>query len=85
MFEYLNVASLKVQLETVKENGWLIKFIKNPSSQVQLEAVKQNCYSVKFIDNPSLEVLLLAYCTEEAKNKKYLKQYIVEKMEELNR
>ena len=31
----------KIQLEAVKQNGFAIQFIKNPSEEMQLEAVKQ--------------------------------------------
>ena len=49
-----------VQLEAVKEYGYAIKYIKNPSEAVQLEAVKQNGCAIRYIKNPSKEVQLKA-------------------------
>jgi hypothetical protein len=40
------------QLEAVKQDGYAIQYIKNPSEQVQLEAIKQNGYAIQFIKNP---------------------------------
>ena len=45
--------TLKKQLAAVKQNGYRIQFINNPSEEVQLAAVKQNGYSIRFINNPS--------------------------------
>ncbi|HRN71455.1 MAG TPA: DUF4116 domain-containing protein [Candidatus Woesebacteria bacterium] len=54
------VFSEKVQLEAVKENGWAIQYIKNPSEKLQLEAVKQNGYVIRYIKNPSEKLQLEA-------------------------
>lgn len=56
----LGTASDKVQLEAVKEDGFSIQFIKNPSQEVQLEAVKQDGFSIQYIKKPSQEVQLEA-------------------------
>jgi hypothetical protein len=56
----LNSATEEVQLAAVNQDGYSIKFIKNPSDQVQLAAVKQDGYSIKYIKNPSYEVQLAA-------------------------
>ena len=48
------------QLEVVKDNGYLIQQIHNPSEQVQLEAVKENGCSIQHIHNPSEQVQLEA-------------------------
>ena len=46
-----------VQLVAIKNNGWVIEFIKNPSEQVQLEAVNHNKgYNIKYIKNPSEDI-----------------------------
>ena len=55
--------TLKKQLAAVKQNGYRIQFINNPSEEVQLAAVKQNGNSIRFINksyNPSEEVQLAA-------------------------
>ena len=44
-------------LEAVKENGWVIQYINNPSEAVQLEAVKENGYTIVYINNPSEAVI----------------------------
>ena len=43
----------KEKLEAVKQDGYFIQYIQNPSEALQLEAVKQNGYAIKYIDNPS--------------------------------
>jgi hypothetical protein len=48
------------QLEAVKQNGYAIIHIKNPSEAVQLEAVMENGHAIQFIDSPSEEVQLAA-------------------------
>jgi hypothetical protein len=48
------------QLEAVKQDGWFIKYFKNPSDQVQLAAVKENGHAIKYIKNPSDQVQLVA-------------------------
>ena len=50
----------ELQLEAVKQNGWAIQYIENPSKKVQLEAIKQNGYAIKYIKNPSEKVQLSA-------------------------
>jgi len=47
-------------LKAVKENGWSVQFIKNPSEEMQLLAVKQYAYSIRYIKNPSEELQKLA-------------------------
>lgn len=48
----------KEQLEAVKEDGYNIRYINNPSEKVQLAAVKQNAEVISYIHNPSEEVQL---------------------------
>ncbi|CAI3959076.1 unnamed protein product, partial [Commensalibacter papalotli (ex Botero et al. 2024)] len=40
-------------LEAVKNDGYSIQYIHNPSEAVQLEAVKNDGYSIQYIHNPS--------------------------------
>ena len=49
-----------VQLKAVREYGYVIKYIDNPSERVQLTAVKQDGRAIQFINNPSLKVQLEA-------------------------
>lgn len=44
----------------VKQNGYLIRFIENPSIEVQKLAVKSDEYNIKYIKNPSMELQILA-------------------------
>ena len=46
-----------MQLEAVRQNGYNIEYLKNPSEEVQLEAVKQNIDVIKHIQNPTEKVL----------------------------
>ena len=41
------------QLKVVKDNGYGIRYIKNPSFEVQLEAVRRNGLAIQYIENPS--------------------------------
>ena len=48
------------QLAAVKQDGYSIQFIKNPSERVQLAAVKKNGNAIRYIENPSERVQLAA-------------------------
>jgi hypothetical protein len=50
----------EIQLSAVKQDGHVIKYIKNPSEEIQLAAIKQNGYTIKYIKNPSEEIQLAA-------------------------
>ena len=50
----------KEKLAAVKEDGFAIQYIKNPSEKVQLAAVKRNRLAIRYIKNPSEEVQLEA-------------------------
>ena len=50
----------KEPLKAVKQDGYAIKYIKNPSEAVKLAAVKQDGYDLRFIKNPSEAVQLVA-------------------------
>ena len=47
------------QLAAVKQEGYAIQYINNPSEAVQLEAVRQNVWAIDFIKNPSEAALEL--------------------------
>ena len=48
MEKNINTMSREEQLLlTVKQNGWVIQHINNPSEEIQLEAVKQNGLTYK--------------------------------------
>ena len=48
------------ELEAVKQDGWTIQYIQNPSEKVQLKAVKQDGLVIHYIKNPSEKVQLTA-------------------------
>ena len=48
--------SPEVQMEAVKEDGWAIRYIKNPTVEVQMAAVKQDGRAIEFIKNPTPEM-----------------------------
>lgn len=50
-------------LEAVKQNGYVIEYINNPSESVQLEAVKQNGCAIECINNPSEEAMQVSKMT----------------------
>jgi hypothetical protein len=56
----------KVQLEAVKADPELIRYIENPTEKVQLEAVRQYEYALQFIHNPTDRVLKEVYGTNTA-------------------
>ena len=66
------------QLEAVKECGWTIQFIKNPSEAFQLEAVKQDGLAIKHIKNPSEAV-----AKQAISNNKEAILFVVEQYPEL--
>ena len=41
----------------IKNNGYVIKYIENPTEEMQLEAVKKDGYYIQYIKNPSIKVL----------------------------
>ena len=61
----------KVQLRMVKEDGLLIRYIKNPSENIKLKAIKQDYRSIQYIENPSEAIKL-----EAAKQNGYVIEYI---------
>jgi len=78
---WLDTASEAVQLAAVEENGYSIRFIKEPSEPVQLAAVKQGSYSIQHIKEPSLTALLRCFGWHASKDDK-LRTYLVEKIRE---
>lgn len=65
-------------INILKNDGYAIKFIANPTEELQIEAVKRNGYLIKYIDNPSEEVQLIA-----VKNNGYAIQFIENPSEEV--
>ena len=61
----------KEALEAVKQNGYALAYISNPSEQVCLEAVKRNGDALAYINNPSEQV-----CLEAVKQDGYALKYI---------
>jgi hypothetical protein len=59
-FAALNYCDSKFQLEQIKQDGTLIKYIKNPSKELQLEAMKEFLSAFQYIENPSEEIQLIA-------------------------
>jgi len=68
----------KICLRMIKQNGWVIQFIDNPSEEMQLEAVKENGYALYYIKNPSEKVKL-----EAVKQNGYVIKYIDSPSEEM--
>lgn len=50
------IASEEEQIKAVKNTGYAIQYITNPSEKVQVEAVKNNGYAIKLIKKPYLVV-----------------------------
>jgi hypothetical protein len=50
----------EMQILAVQQNGYIIKYIKEPSEEVKKLAVKQNGIAIKYIDNSSEELQRLA-------------------------
>jgi len=55
----------EVQMAAVKQDGYAIEYINNPSPEVQMAAVNQNPNAIEHIDNPSPE-LQMAAVTKDA-------------------
>jgi hypothetical protein len=68
---YLNNLSINEQLNAVKQNGFLIKYITNQFEHLQIEAVNKHYSAIKYIKNPSKETQLYA-----VKQDGYLIEYI---------
>jgi hypothetical protein len=43
-----------MKLGAVRQNGYAIQWIENPTYEMKLEAVKQDGTAIRFIKNPSL-------------------------------
>ena len=50
----------EAKLEAIKQNGYAIRYIDNPSEEIQLKVVRQNGYTISCIKNPSEQVQLEA-------------------------
>ena len=64
----------EARIELVKDEGYVIKGIKNPSEAIQLVAVNQNGRSIQHIDNPTEKVQLIAVSQDG-----WMIQYIIDK------
>ena len=59
MKKYLKYSE-EEQLKAVKQDGYAIQYLHNPSEAVQLKAVKQNGDALQYLHNPSEAVQLEA-------------------------
>ena len=48
------------QLKVVKNTGYSIQYINNPTKKMQYYAIRKNPYAIQYIDNPSEEIQLIA-------------------------
>lgn len=56
----INFESEEVQLKIVNQEGWMIKYIDNPSEKVKRAAVENNVFAIEYIDELSEELQLMA-------------------------
>lgn len=50
----------KTIIQIIKNNGLLLKYIKNQTNKICLEAVKNNCYAFEYVKNQTEEISLEA-------------------------
>lgn len=55
--EYLKVSTEEEQLDAVKKDGTLLRYIKDPSDRVKIEAIRQNPWSYLFMEKADDAVL----------------------------
>ena len=55
-YQFTKEQEERFRLETVRRDGFSIRYLDNPSEEVQLEAVKQEAYAIEYIKNPSEQV-----------------------------
>ena len=87
MMEYSGEEALK----KVKQNGWAIQYINNPTEEMMLEAVKQDGLAIQYIHNPTEEMMLEAvkqngYAIKYIKKSSFeveTKEYTIAELEEL--
>lgn len=48
------------QLKVVKNTGYAIQYINNPTKKMQYYAIRKNPYAIQYIDTPSEEIQLIA-------------------------
>ena len=65
------IESRELCLETVKENGWALDYVKNQDRELCLEAVKQNGNALKCVKNQDREI-----CLEAIKQKGHALRYV---------
>ena len=61
LLEYkIYMAPEEKQLKVVKNTGYAIKYINNPTKKMQYYAIKKEPFAIEYVDNPSEEMQLLA-------------------------
>jgi hypothetical protein len=58
--EIIDILEENEQISHLKINGWLVKYIKNPSHKVIIASLNQNGENIRYINEPSEELQLLA-------------------------
>ena len=38
-------------IEVIKQNGYMLQFVKNQTEEICIEAIKQNVYSIKYVNS----------------------------------
>ena len=81
--DYKNIINI------LKNDGYAIRYIKDPTEEMKLEAVKEESWAIKYIENPSEEVQLLAvkkngYLIIHIKNPTEKVKELARKIEEQN-
>ena len=66
------------KLREVKDDGYMLKFIENPTVEMCLEAVRNNGYALQYINNQTEEI-----CLEAVKNSGGVLIYVKEPTEEV--
>ena len=77
-YQFTKEQEERFRLETVRRDGFSIRYLDNPSEEVQLEAVKQEAYAIEYIKNPSEELQL-----EAVRQNWHAIQYIVNPSEQV--
>jgi ABC-type Fe3+ transport system substrate-binding protein len=70
MYKYFTEAE---SLEAVKQNGYVLKYVREQTEAICLEAVKQNGYALKYVREQTE-----AICLEAVKQNGYVLKYVRE-------
>ncbi len=57
---YINSLPYESQLNAVKQNGYLLKYVKNQTPELCLDALKQNGYALRYVKEQTPEICLTA-------------------------